>query len=260
MRQKYLLHLLSVYEIKCLGETFKQLYFFEILCTDSFADSTELESVVWINFSENCFDFPKYFLNFRFDTLEKQSIIHLGRNRRKSYASVVLGDSNFLREGEGAAFCSSFYCIFFMYGVAKSKKSSNFLVFHTSERILSWPAIFLLLIFASTPSSFSWVNCPSLISDCLLIIFVIDLLVTLGEFPSRFLKCSVLLTLFPCYLSIRLFCYVLLAPICCSKIVFLPCHLIVGMSSCILPQRFFFFRYFGMSCFVWIVLSRLNIF
>ena len=46
----------------------------------------------------------------------------------------------------------------------------------------------------------------------------------------------ILVILFPRYLSIRSFCYVLFIPIFYSKIVLLPLHLIVGMSSCTLYQ------------------------
>ena len=57
---------------------------------------------------------------------------------------------------------------------------------------------------------------------------------------------SVLLQVFLdllCCLSIRLISYVLSVAIFCSKIVLFLCHLVVGMSSCILPQlvgRIFF--------------------
>ena len=71
------------------------------------------------------------------------------------------------------------------------------------------------------------------------------------------------LTLFPCWLSIRLFCYVVLVAIFYSKIVLFLCHPIVGMSMCILNLlngRIFFFCRFGMCCFVFIVLSCLDIF
>ena len=68
--------------------------------------------------------------------------------------------------------------------------SSNFLVFHISGGIFSRPATFQLLIFLSTMLSSSSVNWPSFMSSWLLIIFMIGLSVTLGEFPSRFLKCS----------------------------------------------------------------------
>ena len=67
--------------------------------------------------------------------------------------------------------------------------SSNSLVFHTSRGILSCPATLLFLIFLCTESSSSYVNCPSLISNFLLIIFVIGLCVTFGGFPSKFSKC-----------------------------------------------------------------------
>ena len=78
--------------------------------------------------------------------------------------------------------------------------------------------------------------------------------------PTVFLQ--VLLTLFPCYLSIWLFCYVLLILISCSKIVLFPCHLVVGMSSCILSLLAcrILLHCFGISCFVYIVLRCLNIF
>ena len=67
--------------------------------------------------------------------------------------------------------------------------SSNCLVFHTSGGISSSPAAFLFLIFLYTESSSSWVNGPSLMSNCLLIILVIGLYVTFGGFPNRFSKC-----------------------------------------------------------------------
>ena len=56
--------------------------------------------------------------------------------------------------------------------------SSNCLVFHTSGSISSNPAAFLFLIFLSTESSSSCVNCPRLMSNCLLIILVIGSCVT----------------------------------------------------------------------------------
>ena len=65
-----------------------------------------------------------------------------------------------------------------------------FLVFHTSVDILSRPATFLLLIFLSPSLGFFLVNWSSMMYRWLLIIFVIGLSVTLGEFPSRFLKFS----------------------------------------------------------------------
>ena len=84
-----------------------------------------------------------------------------------------------------------FFIVFWLCTVLqyRSCRTSNFLVFHTSGGISSRPAAFLFLIFVSTTSNSSWVNCPCLMSS-LLIIFVIVLSVTLGNFPSRFLKCS----------------------------------------------------------------------
>ena len=67
--------------------------------------------------------------------------------------------------------------------------SSNSMGFLTSGGISSIPAAFLFLIFLSTESSSSCVNCPSLMSNCLLIILVIGSCVTFGGFLSKFLKC-----------------------------------------------------------------------
>ena len=52
------------------------------------------------------------------------------------------------------------------------------------------PTAFLLLIFISTTLRYSFVNFPSLKSSWISIIFVRGVPLTLGEFPSRFLKCS----------------------------------------------------------------------
>ena len=66
--------------------------------------------------------------------------------------------------------------------------SSNFLVFHISRGISSSPPAFLFLIFLSTESSSSCLSCPSLMSDCLLIIPMIGSRVTFGGFLSKFSK------------------------------------------------------------------------
>ena len=71
----------------------------------------------------------------------------------------------------------------------RSSMSSNCLVFHTSGGISSSPAAFLFLIFLRTQSSSSCVNGPSLMSNCLLIILVIDSCVIFGGFPCKFSKC-----------------------------------------------------------------------
>ena len=67
--------------------------------------------------------------------------------------------------------------------------SSNCLVFHTSGGISSSLAAFLFLIFLITESSSSWVNGPSLMFTCLLIVLAIGSCVTFGGFPRRFSKC-----------------------------------------------------------------------
>ena len=74
-----------------------------------------------------------------------------------------------------------------------------------------------------------------------------------GVFPLHFHR-RVLVILFLCYLSIWLFNYFLSVPIFYSKIVLLPLHPIVGMSTWILNFLVsrIFFRYFGMSNFVYI--------
>ena len=67
---------------------------------------------------------------------------------------------------------------------------------------------------------------------------------------------------FPILLIHSAFFYVLLVAIFCSKIILIPLHLVVGMSSCDLPLLAdrIFFRCFGMSRFVYIVLPCLDIF
>ena len=74
------------------------------------------------------------------------------------------------REGEDASLHPPVYRILIIYGITVS---SNILVFHTSGGISSSPATFLFLIFLSTESISSIVNGPSLMSNCLLIIFAI---------------------------------------------------------------------------------------
>ena len=81
--------------------------------------------------------------------------------------------------------------VFWLYMVLQyqSSMSSNFLVFYTSGGISSSPAAFIFLIFLCTKSSSSSINCPSLISSWLLIIFVIGSSITFGGFQSKFSKC-----------------------------------------------------------------------
>ena len=70
---------------------------------------------------------------------------------------------------------------------------------------------------------------------------------------------SSLLTLFPCYLSIRLFYYALFVPIFCSEIVLFLCYPVVGMSSCILPlhaSRIFSLFWNVLFCLYCFIVSR----
>ena len=94
--------------------------------------------------------------------------------------------SPFLKKGRMQPFVH-FSIVFWLYTVLQYQSSmlSNSLIFHTSSGISSRLAAFLFLIFVFTMSS-SCINCPS----WLLIIFMIGLSVTLGYFPSKFLKCS----------------------------------------------------------------------
>ena len=84
------------------------------------------------------------------------------------------------------------------------------------------------------------------------LIFFVSFLVNLCAFPLSVL----LLTFLLCYLSIQLFCYVLLVAIFYSKIVQLLLDPVVNMFSCHLPQLVgrIFLCCFWMSCFVCIVL------
>ena len=72
----------------------------------------------------------------------------------------------------------------------QSNKSLNFLVFHTSSGISSRMAALLILIFVSTTLSSFWVNSANLMPNWLLMVFMIGLSVSLGDFPNKFLKCS----------------------------------------------------------------------
>ena len=67
-------------------------------------------------------------------------------------------------------------------------ETSNSLVFHTSWSISSSPVAFHFLIFLSTESSSSYVNCPSLMSSWLLKKNLIGSLLTFGGFPKKILE------------------------------------------------------------------------
>ena len=95
---------------------------------------------------------------------------------------------------------AAIYCVQVIYNW--SNTSWNFLVFYTSVCISSRPAAFLFLIFVSTMSNSSCVNSPSLMSSWLVIIFMMNSSVTLGDFPGRFLKCSFLKCICSSWLAI----------------------------------------------------------
>ena len=84
------------------------------------------------------------------------------------------------------------FIVFWLYTALhyRSCMSSNILVFNTSGSISSRPAAFLFLIFLSTKSSSSRVNCLSLMSSWLPLLFVTGSSVTFGGFPSKFSKSS----------------------------------------------------------------------
>ena len=64
--------------------------------------------------------FPKNFLNFISDMTKKQDIINVWIYSSKSYAAVVLCDSEvtFLKEEEDAAFCLYLYGLLFIDNIA----------------------------------------------------------------------------------------------------------------------------------------------
>ena len=85
---------------------------------------------------------------------------------RALYILAVRAEVALFWEGEDASLHPYVKCIYTALQ-CRSSMSSNFLVFHTSGGILSSSADFLFLIFLSTESSSSWVNGPSLMSNCL---------------------------------------------------------------------------------------------
>ena len=98
----------------------------------------------------------KNFLNFWVASVELQNIINLSCYRSNGFALVVLNNSmlTFLGKREDAAFIH-LSIVFWLYTALQyqNRKSSNFLIFHTSRGISSRLAAFLFLIFVSTSSS-----------------------------------------------------------------------------------------------------------
>ena len=108
------------------------------------------------------------------------------------FTSVVLGKSKvtFLEDSEDAPICPSVYCVLVIYGVTESDQYVvTFPCFPQFCTYFVKPCCFLILIFLSTESSSSCVNCLRLMYSQFLIICVIGSSVTFRGFPSNFPKC-----------------------------------------------------------------------
>ena len=78
--------------------------------------------------------FPTIFLNFGFDTIEKQAINKFSSYSSKSYAGVALHDSEVasLEKGKYVGFRPFVYCIMFIESLHNQRSvSCNFIVFQT---------------------------------------------------------------------------------------------------------------------------------
>ena len=130
--EKYLLHLFSVYRIKCFWEIYKQECCLEIFCTNCF----QCRELIY---PKTVLIYPKNVLYFGFDAIEKQSIINFSRYRVMSQQLLVIPRSPFFIH---------LYTVFCLYTVSQNRRStsSNFPVFHISGGISSWQAAFHLLI------------------------------------------------------------------------------------------------------------------
>ena len=112
-------------------------------------------------------------------------------------------------------------------------------------------------MFLSTESSFSSVNCSSLMSNCLLIILVIGSCVTFRGFPSKFSNCyfhscirsswlvafSLALVVLFLLLTTLTVCHAILD--CLSSTEFL----ILWIRFCMYSVHFLFFRYMSVNSF-----------
>ena len=81
----------------------------KILCPYSFNDSLNCQNLLgyWAISLKVVLIFPKNFLIFRIDIIEKQGVINLSSYSKKSFASIVLCGSKFvfLEKGKDATFC-----------------------------------------------------------------------------------------------------------------------------------------------------------
>ena len=119
----------------------------------------------------------------QYTTLPLRAKVELGAMAMKEYSAFSKAPSdskgsrnsvvNFFAEGKNACLCPFLYGVLFCYFCLHNRRSmsSNFLVIHISKDSSSRPAAFLLLIFVSITLISSSINCLSLMSRCLLIIF-----------------------------------------------------------------------------------------
>ena len=125
---------LSVYRIKHHREIYKQEFDFEIFSSYFFYDSIDGQNL-W--YSESIFQeaiqiFPKNFLNFKLETIEKHAIINLSSYSNKSYASIVFSVSKVVCLGKGRMQpFSHFSILFYSYTALHNQRilSSNFFAF-----------------------------------------------------------------------------------------------------------------------------------
>ena len=154
-------------------------------CTNTFQYSMDCQNL-WCRRSISLIAtlvLPLNFLNFRFYAVEWQSIVDLSRYGSKGYTLVFLGYSEitFLGKRKMQPFVHQ-SIMFWSYSALQHRRSisSNFPIFYTFGGISSRIAAFLLLIFLCITSKFSYINCPSLMSSRLQMIFVIGSSVTGG--------------------------------------------------------------------------------
>ena len=132
-----------------------------------------------------------------------------------------------VREGEDASLHPSDYRILIIYGIEVSEQH----VVEFSGPIHFWGYFiepFLFLIFLSIESSSSWVNGPSLMSNCLLIILMISSWVTSGGFPSKLSKCCFHRCIRSCWLVAFSLALAVLFLLLTS---FIVCHVILDCLS-----------------------------
>ena len=141
-------------------------------------DGESESEILWIDFFKSCSDFSLEFSRlqvvYSWETGHyKQGSINLSTNSRKSYVSTVLSDSKvtFLGEREDTAFRLFLYCFLSISSNELSKNVVKFPCLPYFRRNFVGVSNFSVLILFGTALKFSFVNCPSLMSGWLLIIF-----------------------------------------------------------------------------------------